>query len=186
MSGIKLAQHVIECTSKAPDLVLARIVDTVAVVSCLAHPSRQSFKAPERLHDVAVREECKEDADRGQRPGQQQAAVKLIVQAVDAALEKSLERGKSTRPGVDSIVRRTAPEIVESALIDLSRIAEAVVKGAEVGGHAGQHHCHRRLDPLPQRSVGIAAVGRGQIPCDFLGRGPGHRDVREEASLVAG
>ena len=186
MGRIKLAQHVVECTSKAPDLVLARIVDTMAVVSCFAYPSCQSFKAPERLHDVAVSEECEEDADRGQRPGQQQAAIKLIVQAVDAALEQSPKRGKSARPGVDGIVRGTAPKIVKSVLIDLSRIAEAVVKGAEVGGHAGQHHSHRRLDPLPQRSVGIAAVGRGQIPCDFLGRGPCHRDGREEASLVAG
>ena len=124
MGRIKLAQHVVECTSKAPDLVLARIVDTMAVVPRLAYPSCQSFKAPERLHDMAVGEECEEDADRGQRPGQRQAAVEPIVQAVDAALEQSLKRGKSARPGVDGIVRGAAPEIVNSVLIDLSASAK--------------------------------------------------------------
>ena len=89
MGRIKLAQHVVERTRKASDLVLARVVDTMTVVSGLAHPPCQSFKATERLHDMAVSEECEEDADRGQRPGQQQAAVKLLVQAVDAALEQS-------------------------------------------------------------------------------------------------
>ena len=114
------------------------------------------------------------------------ADVDRTVEAVDAALEQSLKGGKSARPGVDGIVRGAAPEIVDSVLVDLSRIGEAVVKGAEIGGHAGQHHCHRRLDPLPQRSLGIAAIGRGQVPCDFLGRGSSHRDGREEAGLVAG
>ncbi len=159
MGCIKLAQHVVERTGKAPDLVLARIVDTMAIVSCLAYPPCQSFKAPERPHDMAVSEECEEDADRGQRPGQQQAAVKLLVQAVDAALEQIPQRVKSASPSIDRIVRGATPEIVKSVLIDLSRIAEAVIERAEVGGHARQHHCHRRLDLPTQRSVAIAPVG---------------------------
>ena len=65
MGRIKLAQHVVECTGEPPDLALARIVDTMTVVSGLAYPPCQSFKAPERLHDMAVSEECEEDADRG-------------------------------------------------------------------------------------------------------------------------
>src|SRR5262249_58433793 len=88
LGRIELAQHVVECTGKTPDLVFARIVDTMAVVSCLAYPLCQTFKAPERSHDMAVREECEQDTDRGQRPGQQQAAVKSVIQAVDAALEQ--------------------------------------------------------------------------------------------------
>ena len=110
------------------------------------------------------------------------AAAAQSPAAAPAPAAAAKTNGQGGRIFSSPLARRLAKE----AGIDLSRIAEAVVKGAEVGGHAGQHHCHRRLDPLPQRSVGIATVGRGQIPCDLLGRGPGHRDVREEASLVAG
>src|SRR5262249_22861867 len=85
---IELAQHIVECTGKTPDLVFARIVDTMAVVSCLAYPLCQTFKAPERSHDMAVGGGCGEETDCGQRPRQPQDAGETVIHGVDAALEQ--------------------------------------------------------------------------------------------------
>ena len=61
MRSFELAQHLIEGNREAPDLVLALVIDTVAVILRPADRPCEPFEPRQRPHDVVMRQKSEED-----------------------------------------------------------------------------------------------------------------------------
>ncbi len=61
MRSFELGQHLIKCNREAPDLVLAAVVNTVAIILCPANCPGEPFELRERPHNVVMSQKSEED-----------------------------------------------------------------------------------------------------------------------------
>src|SRR5262245_28274712 len=157
MGHFKFAEHLVEGNGEAPDFVVALVVDTIAVILVLSNLPRHSFDPRQGLHDVAIGDKGKEEAQRGERARQPKAAIEPREEIVDALVDETLQLGLTYRPRRDRLIDRRIVKAI--ARLGRSRIGYALIHGIEIRRDASQHLADVAFDGLPQLLIGISAIG---------------------------
>ena len=184
MRSFKLGQHLVKGNREAADLVLALVINTLAVVLRAANRLCDPFELRQRPDDVVMRQKSEEKTQECERTCQQDAVAQFGEQNLDAVIEKAFQLRLTDRPSRDRIVHGRLVKAI--AGLGSGRLGLVIVQSSEVRRDAGQHFRDVALDRLPQLSIGISAVGRRQISFDFVGRRLRHGAKGKQArSLVA-
>src|SRR5689334_21129493 len=171
MGDFKFAEHLVERNGEAPDFVVAFVVDAIAVILGLANLPRHSFDPRQGLHDVAIGDKGKEEAQRGECARQPKAAIEAREEIVDARVDETLQLGLAYRPRRDRLIDRRIVKAI--ARLACSRLGYALIHGIRVLGYGGKYLTDVACDGLPQLPFGISDISAGQHSCDLIGGRPG-------------
>ena len=121
MRSFELGQHLVKSNREAPDLVLALVIDAVAVILGPVHRPCEPFEPRQRPHDVVMRQKSEEDTSERQRAGQPKAAMQLAEQIVDALIEKAFQFRLADRPSRDRIVHGRLVSVIAELQVQPAR-----------------------------------------------------------------